>query len=53
MAIGTARAPELVRLTGDIHGSELSAPGFNINFGPVVDINNNQNNPCYWGTGLF
>lgn len=45
MALGAARDPELAKLTGYIHGSELSALGFNMNFGPVVDINNNQNNP--------
>lgn len=45
MALGAARDPELAKLTGDIHGSELSALGFNMNFGPVTDINNNQNNP--------
>ena len=45
MALGAARDPELAKLTGDIHGSELSALGFNMNFGPVADINNNQNNP--------
>lgn len=45
MALGAARDPESARLTGKIHGSELSALGFNMNFGPVVDINNNQDNP--------
>lgn len=45
MALGATRDPDSARLTGEIHGSELSALGFNMNFGPVVDINNNQNNP--------
>ncbi|EJD6411324.1 glycoside hydrolase family 3 protein [Providencia sp. CRE-3FA-0001] len=45
MALGATRNPALAELTGMIHGYELSSLGFNINFGPVVDINNNQNNP--------
>lgn len=45
MALGAARNPALAELTGMIHGYELSSLGFNINFGPVVDVNNNQNNP--------
>ncbi|MGG4610067.1 glycoside hydrolase family 3 protein [Providencia sp. Me31A] len=45
MALGATRNPALAELTGMIHGYELSSLGFNVNFGPVVDINNNQNNP--------
>nr|WP_314267970.1 glycoside hydrolase family 3 protein [uncultured Moellerella sp.] len=45
MALGATRDPALAELTGMIHGYELSSLGFNINFGPVVDVNNNQNNP--------
>ncbi|WP_413494153.1 glycoside hydrolase family 3 protein [Morganella psychrotolerans] len=45
MALGATRNPALAELTGMIHGYELSSLGFNINFGPVVDVNNNQNNP--------
>ncbi|MCW2257158.1 beta-N-acetylhexosaminidase [Providencia alcalifaciens] len=45
MALGATRNPALAELTGMIHGYELSSLDFNINFGPVVDVNNNQNNP--------
>ncbi|ELX8379942.1 glycoside hydrolase family 3 protein [Providencia vermicola] len=45
MALGATRNPALAELTSMIHGYELSSLGFNINFGPVVDVNNNQNNP--------
>ncbi|MEI9697148.1 glycoside hydrolase family 3 protein [Moellerella wisconsensis] len=45
MALGATRSTELAELTGRIHGKELSNLGFNFNFGPVVDVNNNQNNP--------
>lgn len=45
MALGATRSQKLTELAGDIHGQELAALGFNFNFGPVVDVNNNQNNP--------
>ncbi|WP_272668985.1 glycoside hydrolase family 3 protein [Providencia sp. PROV151] len=45
MALGATRSQDLAELTGMIHGYELSHLGFNFNFGPVVDVNNNQNNP--------
>lgn len=45
MALGATRSQKLAELAGDLHGKELSALGFNFNFGPVVDVNNNQNNP--------
>ena len=45
MALGATRSQKLTETAGDIHGQELSALGFNFNFGPVVDVNNNQNNP--------
>lgn len=45
MALGATRSENLSEITGVIHGYELSSLGFNWNFGPVVDINNNQNNP--------
>lgn len=41
LAYGTGYAKE----AGEIIGSELSAVGINTNFAPVVDINNNPNNP--------
>lgn len=49
MALGATRSQTLAELAGDIHGKELSALGFNFNFGPVVDVNNNQNNPVIGG----
>ena len=45
MALGATGSPKLAQLAGRIHGYELSSLGFNFNFGPVVDVNNNQNNP--------
>ncbi|MBW4238493.1 glycoside hydrolase family 3 protein [Enterobacter roggenkampii] len=45
MALGATGSTILTELTGKIHGEELAALGFNFNFGPVVDVNNNQNNP--------
>ncbi|WP_392562908.1 glycoside hydrolase family 3 protein [Orbus sturtevantii] len=45
MALGATRSPTLASISGMVHGYELSNLGFNFNFGPVVDINNNQNNP--------
>ncbi|MEY0882550.1 glycoside hydrolase family 3 protein [Providencia stuartii] len=45
MALGATRSQGLAELTGMVHGNELSSLGFNFNFGPVVDVNNNQNNP--------
>lgn len=45
MALGATRSDNLTEITGMIHGYELSNLGFNWNFGPVVDINNNQDNP--------
>lgn len=45
MALGATGSTELARQVGSVHGDELSSLGFNFNFGPVVDVNNNQNNP--------
>ena len=45
MALGATRSQGLAELTGMVHGYELTNLGFNFNFGPVVDVNNNQNNP--------
>ncbi|SCC50130.1 glycoside hydrolase family 3 protein [Kosakonia oryziphila] len=45
MALGATGSAELARQAGTVHGDELSSLGFNFNFGPVVDVNNNQNNP--------
>ncbi|WP_338628443.1 glycoside hydrolase family 3 protein [Yersinia intermedia] len=45
MALGATGSSKLAQQAGSIHGYELSSLGFNFNFGPVVDVNNNQNNP--------
>ncbi|MGP1924180.1 MAG: glycoside hydrolase family 3 protein [Arsenophonus sp. NEOnobi-MAG3] len=45
MALGATRSKQLSELVGMIHGYELTHLGFNFNFAPVVDINNNQINP--------
>lgn len=45
MAIGATRSTEMAKQVGEIIGSELSALGFNVNFAPVVDVNNNPENP--------
>ncbi|WP_334471918.1 glycoside hydrolase family 3 protein [Arsenophonus sp. PmNCSU2021_1] len=45
MALGATRSKQLSELVGMIHGYELTHLGFNFNFAPVVDINNNQANP--------
>ncbi|HDL8246037.1 TPA: glycoside hydrolase family 3 protein, partial [Yersinia enterocolitica] len=45
MALGATGSSKFAQQAGSIHGYELSSLGFNFNFGPVVDVNNNQNNP--------
>ena len=45
MALGATRNLALAELSGMVHGAELASLGFNLNFGPVVDVNSNQNNP--------
>ncbi|RJL52907.1 glycoside hydrolase family 3 protein [Pectobacterium carotovorum] len=45
MALGAAGSTKMAEQAGSTHGAELSSLGFNFNFGPVVDVNNNQNNP--------
>ena len=47
MALGATgeNAAENAEKTGVILGEELSAIGFNADFAPVVDVNNNPNNP--------
>ena len=53
MAIGaTADAGKNAGETGVILGEELAAVGFNTNFAPVVDVNNNPANPII-GTRSF
>lgn len=45
MALAATRQPDLAEKTGKVHGAELSALGFHLNFAPVIDINSNQKNP--------
>ena len=45
MALGAARSAELAEQVGRVIGSELAALGFNMNFAPVLDVNNNPDNP--------
>lgn len=44
MALGALRNEGAARAAGRIIGSELRAFGFNMNLGPVVDINTNSHN---------
>ena len=53
MAIGATNAPESnAETTGDILGEELEAVGFNTDFAPDIDVNNNPENPVI-GTRSF
>ena len=54
MAIGATgeAAEENARLTGEIIGQELAALGFNIDFAPDIDVNDNPANPVI-GTRSF
>ncbi|SDO18180.1 glycoside hydrolase family 3 protein [Alkalicoccus daliensis] len=45
MALGATRSPALAEMAGDVIGAELSALGINTNLAPVVDVNNNPDNP--------
>jgi beta-N-acetylhexosaminidase len=45
MAIGATRDPELAFKAGQVSGVEARAVGVNIDFYPVVDVNNNPRNP--------
>ena len=45
MALGATANTEYSRIAGEIIGSELSVLGINTNLAPVVDVNNNANNP--------
>ncbi|RKL66595.1 beta-N-acetylhexosaminidase [Salipaludibacillus neizhouensis] len=45
MALGATRSNELATQVGDVIGAELSALGINTNLAPVVDVNNNSDNP--------
>lgn len=45
MALGATRNPEAAYNAGKVIGRELNALGVNVNFGPVMDVNNNPENP--------
>ncbi|WP_018922113.1 glycoside hydrolase family 3 N-terminal domain-containing protein [Salsuginibacillus kocurii] len=45
MAVGATRSNELAFKTGNVIGAELEALGINMNLAPVVDVNNNPDNP--------
>ena len=45
MALGATGSEEYAKAAGQIIGSELSVLGINTNLAPVVDVNNNANNP--------
>ncbi len=45
MALAATGDPESARAMSAIHGTELSLLGINADFAPVMDVNNNPNNP--------
>ncbi len=45
MALGATRSTELSENVGRVIGEELDALGINMNFAPVLDVNNNPDNP--------
>lgn len=45
MALGATRSPELSEKVGRVIGEELNALGINMNLAPVLDVNNNPDNP--------
>ncbi|MEW9108335.1 MAG: glycoside hydrolase family 3 N-terminal domain-containing protein [Cytobacillus gottheilii] len=45
MALGATRSAEVAEKVGHAIGEELNALGFNMNFAPVLDVNNNPDNP--------
>ncbi|MBN8202873.1 glycoside hydrolase family 3 N-terminal domain-containing protein [Bacillus sp. NTK034] len=45
MALGAARSEEISRKVGKAIGEELASLGINMNFAPVMDVNNNPDNP--------
>jgi len=52
MALGATGSTELAERVGAAIGRELAALGINVNFAPVVDVNNNAQNPVI-GTRSF
>jgi beta-N-acetylhexosaminidase len=45
MALGATRSPEISYNVGNAIGEELASLGINMNFAPVMDVNNNPDNP--------
>ena len=45
MALGATDSTELAERAGEVTGVELTAVGINLNFAPVMDVNNNPHNP--------
>ncbi|SEH89946.1 beta-N-acetylhexosaminidase [Halobacillus karajensis] len=45
MAVGAARSEEMAEDVGGVIGAELESLGINMNFAPVMDVNNNPDNP--------
>ncbi len=45
MAIGATGDPENAYRAANVIGKELAAQGINVDFGPVMDVNNNPDNP--------
>ena len=45
MALGATNSTELAERAGEITAVELAAVGVNLNFAPVMDVNNNLHNP--------
>ena len=45
MALGATRSAELAEQAGRVTAIELAAVGINLNFAPVMDVNNNPLNP--------
>lgn len=45
MALGATRSPEIAENVGQAIGEELNALGINMNLAPVLDVNNNPDNP--------
>ena len=45
MALGATRSTDLASQCGEVMAGELASLGINVDFAPVVDVNNNPNNP--------
>ncbi|UVE50895.1 beta-N-acetylhexosaminidase [Haloferax larsenii] len=45
MALGATRDPDTLRTAGETVGEELASLGISMNFAPVLDVNNNPENP--------